>query len=105
MTQKQLRWWFGHLNKKYFYGKLKQPDRIFFSHKIKIVADVSTTNYGARELRINKRIKTHKVLVIPTLLHEMIHMYHPKEPYPYHGHSFNRTLKRLLRRGAFTRWL
>ena len=95
MTNLELRSWYRYYNRLYFDGELP---RCVVQFK-KMRGDLGHTFWGDDRIYINEELKAWDRIARTTLLHEMVHVYLPKEV--NHGHRFQREMLRLAKAGAF----
>ena len=95
MKKSKLEKAFSQYNKKYFQGKLLNPPK-------SKVCWAELGPLGVQEgnvIYMNKKYRTTDSIWRPTLLHEMVHMYMPKNV--WHGPRFQKEMLRLAKAGAF----
>jgi len=116
LTDRSLKIYFTKYNRKYFGGKLKLHSIRFVPNHHKLMHDImgrtfifDLTDPEGRILKrnvdskiiINARYKRDPRVALPTLLHEMVHMEHPRVKDCKKSRTFELGMRRLAARGAF----
>src|SRR5450631_196954 len=99
MTNRSLKRWYGHYNRKYFQGRL--PDIAVRFAKISRVLLGVSTRIGDEwvVVEISKELKGWNRLTRCILLHEMAHVSLPIKI--MHGPKFEKEMRRIAKAGAF----
>ncbi|KKK97945.1 hypothetical protein LCGC14_2647670 [marine sediment metagenome] len=85
MTERQLRWWWGHYSKTLFGGRIPKPETIHFRDEVhpniartwaRKTTDVKSgkISWSVKEVCFNPRIKWALRLVLLTIIHEQNHV-------------------------------
>jgi hypothetical protein len=99
-TDKDLRYIYAELNRKFFSNKLPKDMPVYFK-KLKDdlgATTIHTQTFRPLYMRIEKRINFSKALCYTTILHEMVHVAHPEK----RGHRgwFDKEMLKLAKKGA-----
>jgi len=116
LTDRSLKIYFNKYNRKYFGGKLHLHSIRFVPNHHKLMHDIMGRTFTfdlvdpkgrtvkanvEAKIIINARYKRDLRVALPTLLHEMVHMEHPRVKKCKTSKVFEAGMRRLALRGAF----
>lgn len=116
LTDRSLKIYFTKYNRKYFGSKLKLYSIRFLPNSHRLMHDIMGRTFFfdlmsptgrvlkrnvEAKIRINARYKRDLRVALPTLLHEMVHMEHPRVKNCKTSKVFEAGMRRLASRGAF----